>query len=363
MRIYSRLQIFWFLPLALLWGCEEEYYTLDDYRSVNKADIHVHINKPNSAIVRQALEDNFRLVNVNVDIFFPDYSIEEQREAAIAVEQNFPESTAWLTAFSMDGWDEYDSWLDKTLTYLEESFEKGAIGLKIWKNIGMEFRDENGEFIMIDHPGFDPVFEYLIAKNKPVLAHLGEPREAWLPLEEMQMHQGYFSRNSQYHMYLHPEYPSYEAIMESRDNRLDKHPELVIVGAHLGSMEWSLDVMSEHLDKYPNVALEMAARMRHIYFEAEQDREKTRDFFITYQDQLIYSTDLTENPGADPEQAASRAHSVWLQDWEFFVTDNTMEVSGIDREFRGLQLPKPVVNKLFSGNAETWFPPMKDFNN
>ena len=358
---YSQLLVIWLLPLALFLGCADEYYSLDDYSSVKKTDIHVHINEPNSGIARQAAEDNFRLVNVNVDIYFPDYSIEVQRDAAIAIKENFPENTVWLTAFSMDGWDDYDTWLENTLTYLEESFEQGAIGLKIWKNIGMEFQDENGEFIMIDHPGFDPIFEYLIEKNKPVLGHLGEPREAWLPLEEMKMHRGYFSNNPQYHMYLHPEYPSYESIMESRDNRLDKHPGLVFVGAHLGSMEWSLDVMSEHLERYPNVALEMAARMRHIYFEAEQDWEKTRDFFITYQDQLIYSTDLTENPGSDPAQAAERAHSVWMQDWEFFVTENTMEVSGIEGPFRGLKLPKPVVDKLFSNNAETWFPPLKDF--
>lgn len=360
MRKYSRLQIIWLLPLALLWGCAEEYYSLDDYSSVKKTDIHVHINKPNSAIARQALEDNFRLVNVNVDIFFPDLSIEVQREVAIAVQQNFPENTVWLTAFSMDGWSEYDIWVENTLAYLKESFDQGAIGLKIWKNIGMEFQDENGEFIMIDHPGFDPIFEYLIDNNKPVLGHLGEPREAWLPLEEMQMHRGYFSNNPQYHMHLHPEFPSYEAIMESRDNRLDKHPDLAVVGAHLGSMEWSLDVMSEHMDTYPNSALEMAARMRHIYFEAKQDWEKTRDFFITYQDQLIYSTDLTENLGAVPEQAAARANSVWLQDWEFFVADNTMADAGIDGEFSGLKLPKKLIDKLFSQNAEKWFQALKD---
>ena len=349
----------WLLLLSL-WGCAEEYYSMDDYNTVKKTDIHVHINQPNSAIARQAVDDNFRLVNVNVDVFFPDYSIEVQREAAIAVAQKLPEHTVWITTFSMDGWDDYDIWLENTLTYLEKSFDQGAIGLKIWKNIGMEFQDEDGEFIMIDHPKFDPIFEYLIENNKTVLGHLGEPREAWLPLDEMQMHHGYFSRNPQYHMYMHPEYPSYEAIIESRDNRLDKHPDLVFVGAHLGSMEWSLDVMSEHLDRYPNVALEMAARMGHIYFGAEQDQEKTRDFFIAYQDQLIYSTDLTENPGTDPAQAAARAHSVWMQDWEFFVTDNTMEVSGVDGEFNGLKLPKNVVVKLFSENAEKWFPPLKN---
>lgn len=343
--------------LIFSWGCSEEYYSMDDYQFVEKVDIHVHINKrSNSALAEQAVDDNFRLISVNVDVFFPNVSIEEQRQAALRLTGQYPEQAAWLSTFTMDGWNNEEAWEENTLAGLEESFNQGAIGIKLWKNIGMEFRDEAGEFVMIDNPRFEPILDYVKDQKKSVLAHIGEPREAWLPLEEMKVHQGYFGNNPKYHMYLHPEFPSYQAIIESRDNLLDSYPDLKIVGAHLGSMEWSIDLMSEHLDKYPNFALEMAARMRHLYLASYEDYDKVRGFFITYQDQLIYSTDLSERPDSEAQQIRNRASNVWERDWEFFVTDHEMSDPGLESSFKGLQLPRKVIDKLYKKNAEKWFP-------
>lgn len=352
---YYIYKIICILLFTSLYGCSDEYYSLEDYRSVPKVDTHVHINKANSALAEQAIEDNFRLVSVNVDLFFPNVSIAEQQIASIGMKGRYPEQTDWLSTFEMHGWDE-PSWEDRTLSHLENTFEEGAIGIKLWKNIGMEFRDQNGEFIMVDNPRFKPVIDFVESRGKSVLAHIGEPREAWLPLEQMKLHRGYFSNNPQYHMYLHPEYPSYEDIIESRNNFLDAYPNLKVVGAHLGSMEWSIDMMSQHLDKYPNLALEMAARMRHMYLASSEDYEKVRDFFITYQDQLIYSTDISENPGSDPQQIRQRASEVWQRDWEFFVSENEMTDTAIDNPFKGLKLPKSVIDKLYKTNSEKWFP-------
>ena len=38
---------------------------------------------------------------------------------------------------------------------------------------------------MIDHPQFDPVFDHLQKKGIILMGHLGEPRNCWLPLDEM----------------------------------------------------------------------------------------------------------------------------------------------------------------------------------
>ncbi|CAN5336181.1 hypothetical protein BH23BAC3_BH23BAC3_02830 [soil metagenome] len=343
------------LLLTFIYGCSGQYYSVEDYRSVEKVDIHVHINKANSALAAQAVEDNFRLISVNVDLFFPNVSVEEQRIAAKGMKDLYPEQVEWLSTFEMESWDQ-ESWEQETIAHLEKTFSEGAIGIKLWKNIGMEFRDKNGEFILIDHPRFKPVIDFVESRGKSVLAHIGEPREAWLPLEKMKLHRGYFSNNPQYHMYLHPEFPSYEEIIASRNNLLDMYPDLRIVGAHLGSMEWSIDMMSEHLEKYPNLALEMAARMRHMYLASAEDYEKARDFFITYQDQLIYSTDISESPDSDPQQVRDRASEVWQKDWEFFVSDNEMTDPAIENPLQGLKLPKTVIDKLYTTNAEKWFP-------
>ena len=62
---------------------------------------------------------------------------------------------------------------------------------------------------MIDDPAIEPVINFIISKNLPITGHLGEPRNCWLPLNEMTVSgdSSYFAENPQYHMFLHPEYP------------------------------------------------------------------------------------------------------------------------------------------------------------
>ncbi len=65
-------------------------------------------------------------------------------------------------------------------------------------------------------------------------------------------------------MYLHPEFPSYEDQIKARDHMLEKHPDLKFIGAHLGSLEWSADELAKRLDKFPNMVVDMAARISHL---------------------------------------------------------------------------------------------------
>src|SRR5690625_5168506 len=87
-------------------------------------------------------------------------------------------------------------WQDQALYELESGWERGAVAAKIWKNIGMELKDQKGNFIMADNPAFDPLYSYLEKNNIPLAAHLGEPKNCWLPLEEMTVtsDRDYFSK-------------------------------------------------------------------------------------------------------------------------------------------------------------------------
>ncbi len=48
-------------------------------------------------------------------------------------------------------------------------------------------------------------------------------------------------------------------------------------------------------------------------------------------------------------------HDKWLEDWRYFVTDETMTVEEVNGEFQGLKLPKDVINKIYHDNAVRWF--------
>ena len=174
-----------------------------------------------------------------------------------------------------------------------------------------------------------------------------------MPLEEMTFSQGYYGSHPEYHMFLHPEYPSYEDQINARDNMLEKHPDLNFVGAHLASLEWSLDELAKRLDKFPNMRVDLS-RMSNLKLHTLKNRQKTRDFFIKYQDRLLYATDTGINATTKPAELKKRIHDRWVREWKFYVTDerNNLREFG---ELRGLKLPREVIDKIYLKNALSIF--------
>jgi predicted TIM-barrel fold metal-dependent hydrolase len=193
--------------------------------------------------------------------------------------------------------------------------------------------------------------------DKTVMGHLGEPKNCWLPLSEMTVNNDrrYFENNPQYHMYLHPEYPSYDDQINARDRFVERHPKMRFVGAHLGSLEWDVDELAKRLDKFPNMAVDVAARVPHIQFQSLLDREKVRNFLIRYQDRIIYATDADVTERSNPDTVKANVHNTWMMDWKYFATDQIMTVEEVNGEFQGLQLPREVIDKLYRYNAIRWF--------
>ena len=335
---------------------EPEYYTAEDYLKVEKIDAHVHILTSDSFFLKQAAEDNFRVLNINVDA--PSVRpIEEQREITLLLAARFPSRMSYASTFSVKNWNDSD-WESKTMASLKQSFTEGAVAVKIWKNVGMDLRDKNNKLVMIDNPRFDTILHFLEKNSIPLIGHFGEPKNCWEPLEKMTVndYKHYYKANPQFHMYLHPGITTYEEQVEARDHMLEKHPALWFVGAHLGSLEWSLDELAKRLDKFPNMAVDMAERVSHFELEAIKDWQKTRDFCIKYADRLLYATDIIVDDKTNAAEMKKHAHDTRFTHWRFFTTNDTITSSSVDGSFKGLHLPKEVVDKIFFKNAKNWFP-------
>ena len=344
------------VAFAPAWGFTADgHFTMADFASVEKVDIHVHINSSDTALIDQAAADHFRLLTINVD--YPDFPpLAEQRRVAHALVAAHPERVAYAAAFSMQGWGE-PGWQQRVIQELDSEFAQGAVAVKVWKNIGMEFRDAKGRLVMIDDPKFDPVFEFIRQRHKVLIGHQGEPRNCWLPLAEMTVNNDkeYFHEHPQYHMFLHPEMPSYEDQMAARNRMLDRNPQIKFMGAHMASLEWSVDRLAAFLDRYPNTVVDLAARMGQVEFQSNQDRDKVRRFFIRYQDRLLYGTDTAQNVDDKSLELRRETHANWLRDWRYLNTEQSFKVPELDAPVRGLGLPKDVVRKIYSANAERWY--------
>lgn len=330
-------------------------YTAADFASVRKIDSHVHVNVADGAFLDQAAADNFEILSINVD--YPAFpSISDQAEVAHHFAERNPERFHYATTFSMDGFGQA-GWADRANSRIDAEVRRGAVAVKVWKNIGMVERNAQGDLIFIDDAGFDPVFGHLAATGVPLIAHQGEPYNCWLPIDQMTTRndQLYFSAHPEYHMYLHPEMPSYQDLMARRDAMVARNPTLNFVGAHMASLEWSVDEAAKFLDAHPNAVIELAARMAQVQYQSVPDYRKVRDFFIKYQDRILYGTDLTLNPGEDPQAFRQSAHDVWTRDWTYLATGDTQHVDDIDADAQGLALPRSVIDKIYYANARREF--------
>lgn len=346
-------------------AAEADFYSVDDFSAIKKMDVHFHMLAMDSSFIEQAREDNFQLITVNVDIpgDTGDWSFEHQHQVSRTLSRQFAPTLAHIGTFTVNGWANPD-WQQQAIDQVTASIDNQAVGIKIWKNIGMDLQDPDGSFVMIDDPRFDPIITYIKERGLSIIGHLGEPRNAWLPIDQMTVKGDvdYFSKNPNYHMFQHPEYPSYEDQVAARDRMLEKHPDLKFVGAHLGSLEWDVDELAKRLDKFPNMAVEMAARISHLQYQGLTDRDKVRDFLIKYQDRILYGTDVVIGRNSDFERTNKRLHDTWISDWKYLASDEVITVEELTEPVSGLQLPKEVVNKIYYENAFTWFPLLSNYS-
>src|SRR5437660_1827741 len=221
---------------------------------------------------------------------------------------------------------------------IDEDFAKGAVAVKIWKNIGMELKDKNGRYVLADDPAFGAIYRDIEKHNRTLIAHQAEPDEAWQPPNPTGLDYPYYKENPFWYMYKKPNAPKKQQILEARDHLLAQNPKLRVVGAHLGSMEDDLDALAMHLDAYPNFAVDTAARVVHLVV---QPSDKVRGFLLKYQDRILYGTDLEFLKDTAPQDAVKEWETQYAMDWRYFATKDVFEYSG--HKVEGLGLPQAVV--------------------
>jgi predicted TIM-barrel fold metal-dependent hydrolase len=332
-------------------------YSMADFAAVRKFDSHTHVNSLDSGgLLDQAQRDGFELLSINVD--YPAFNPhEEQYSIALELQRREPQRFHFAATFSMEGWDT-PGWSDRVSAHLREAASRGARAVKVWKNIGMSFRDRSGKLVMLDDPGFDPVWRQIEALGVPVIGHLGEPRNCWLPLDQMttENDRGYFREHPEYYMYLHPEMPSYEEQIAARDRFLVRAPsKLRFVGAHLASLEWSVDQLAQFLERNPGAFVDLAARVSNVQAQSSEHYDAVRAFFIRYQDRILYATDLTQGSDTTPAEVAQEAAARGRADWKYLATGESQNVEDLRRDVRGLALPRAVIDKIYYTNAQAAF--------
>jgi predicted TIM-barrel fold metal-dependent hydrolase len=337
--------------------------TVGQVMQMPKIDAHAHVGELGpgqlDAFVAFLEKYNFRWLNVCVGGM--NWSrLSKQIDSAQQMHRAHPERLAWATSFNLTNWGQAD-WANAANSTIDNGFAGGAVAVKIWKDVGMVLKDPDGRYVMADDPRLDPVFSALAKQGRTLVAHLGEPRNCWLPLDKMTVEgdRSYFAGHPEYHGLLHPEIPDYASQVAARDRMLERHPTLKVVGCHLGSLEYDVDELAKRLDRYPNFAVDLAARLVHLQI---QPRDKVRAFLVKYQDRILYGTDLefgrgSDAAGADPADRLARLAATYESDAAWLATDQEVAADNARAGFtsRGVALPGQVLRKLYYENARKWY--------
>ena len=230
----------------------------------------------------------------------------------------------------------------KMVLQLDDAVAGGARGLKLLKDLGLGVRDKAGKLITVDDPRLDPVWHECGRLGIPVSIHTGDPEAFFHPTDASNERYEELIEHPDWSFY-GPQFPKLEELLEARNRVFARHPETLFVSLHMGWPE-NLDWVSRMLDQYPNVMVEFGAR------EAELGRQprRTHDFFLKYQDRIMFGTDN----GMD--EAMYRNHFRWLE-----TGDDSFDPWGYPAQGRweiyGLELPDPVLEKIYHLNAERIF--------
>src|SRR5699024_8018828 len=160
---------------------------------------------------------------------------------------------------------------------------QGYAGLKVAKHLGLGAKNPDGSLIPVDDPRFDPVWAKAGELGVPVAIHTGDPKaffEEPTPENERWAELKLAPRWSFYG----EEFPSRKELLDARNRVVARHPETTFILLHFGGNPENLEYVDELLQTYPNVFIDVAARVAEI---GRHPPKKVREFFGKYQDRII----------------------------------------------------------------------------
>jgi len=252
------------------------------------------------------------------------------------VKENAPNRFGLFVNLDWEKIDE-DDFASKNIAILREAKTAGAMGLKIYKGLGLTDTDRNGKRIPIDDPRLDPIWAECGRLGFPILIHSAEPPSFWLPKDKN--NERWLELKQKPNRYRDPaKVPSFESIIAEQHHIFEKHPGTTFINAHLGWMGNDLDRLGAHLDRYPNVMTEIGA----VLAELGRQPRRARQFMIDYQDRILFGKD---------------AYNVKEYYTYFRVLETEDEYFDYYRKrhafwkMYGLGLPDDVLQKLYYKNA------------
>ena len=232
----------------------------------------------------------------------------------------------------------------RLIAQLEGAAAAGARGVKVWKSLGLTFRDAHGALILPDDPRVIAVLQRAGELGLPVLIHIADPIAFFEPLDvhnerldELMGQPDWWFGDRDIH-------PTFDRLLDALATLVLACPATSFIGAHFGCAAEDLDRVEALMDAAPNFAVDIAGRM------AELGRQPRRVAALVarHPDRVLFGTDIYP---ASAEQY--ELHFRWLE-----TADESFEYAPgepIPPQGRwavsALALPPEHLEAVYGGNA------------
>lgn len=299
-------------------------------------DVHTHHRDVSPSKLDSLIQDMDQ-INMRIMVSSPvSGSFGERTKALIDGMRAHPKSKRFATMTNVNFRD-----LHGAAAQLEEDLRNGAVGVKVWKNFGMNEKDSSGARIPVDDPRLSDVWKVAAKYKAPVLIHTADPKPLFDPMDkynerwlELRLRPGRGGSRTEI---------SWEQLIREQHSLFEKNPQTTFIMAHMGWMAHDLGALGALLDKNPNVNVEFAA----ILGELGRQPRATKRFFTKYQDRVLFGKDrydISEYP------------------FYFRLLETDDEWIPNIRKYHGLwqlyafDLPDDVLKKIYYKNALRLFP-------
>jgi predicted TIM-barrel fold metal-dependent hydrolase len=306
-------------------------------------DMHNHLGGGSATLTPERVQRYLTEMNeggvrtvVNLDGGWGD----RLKETIQALEGTHPGRFLTYALINFDDIDN-DDWSQREAKRLEESFKAGAKGLKFHKLFGLRYRYKDGKLMPIDDPKLDLVWEMCAKHKRPVVIHIADPAAFFTPLDRYNERWHELNSNPGW-LFYGDQFPKRQDLLDQLHRVIAKHPKTTFVNTHFGNNAEDLASVADKLDKYPNMFVDIDARIS----ELGRQPYTARKFFLKYQDRIMFGTDTT------PKRDAYRVYYRFLEtDDEYFDCSASHHRQGFWNIY-GIFLPPEVLEKVYHKNAE-----------
>jgi uncharacterized protein len=280
-------------------------------------------------------------------------------DTALKAGEPYRDRVATFITFSPEGINE-PGWSQKFAAEMERAFEAGALGMKVFKELGQAVTNLDGSFIQADDPRLDPIWAMAAKHDKPIMIHTSDSIGRFYPVgpKNERYEAGLWRRSGDTSGNLYREGPPREVIEKARENMHRKHPKTRFVNAHMAMLYYDPQKLAAFLDRNSNADIELSATFQDL----GRAPRLWREFIIKYQDRVLMGSDGGPSRGAD---------EFWIPHWrcletydEYFYHPAQIRTPGGSPghgrwNISGLGLPDDVLRKVYYQNALRHLPSLR----